>query len=149
MATEAHHLSPDELIARIDDWKGKDVRWEELGGGITNHNYILWVTGGRADPGGGKYVCASPAQEPTFHRPRHRAPNAYRGGQDRHGAAVAHAIEPEKAVVIDFIDGEVMHPETMAGHPERIKQAVEAVRVYHEKASSATRSTSSTCCAAT
>ena len=48
--------------------------------------------------------------------------------------AVAHVIEPEKAMVIDFVDGEVMHPDTMAGHPERIKQAVETVRVYHDKA---------------
>ena len=31
----AHRLTPDEAIARIADWKGKDVRWEELGGGIT------------------------------------------------------------------------------------------------------------------
>ena len=25
-------------IARIDEWNGKDIHWQELGGGITNHN---------------------------------------------------------------------------------------------------------------
>jgi hypothetical protein len=52
------HFGPDEAIARIADWKDKDVRWEELGGGITNHNYIVLVNGGPGNPGGGKYVLA-------------------------------------------------------------------------------------------
>jgi len=135
MATEAHHLSPDELIARIDDWKGKDVRWEELGGGITNHNYIVWVNGGWGNPGGGKYVLRVPGAGTDMFIDRDIERECMIEVA-RIGTAprVAHIIEPEKAMVIDFIDGEVMHPDTMAGHPERIKQAVESVRVYHDKA---------------
>ncbi len=53
------HLTPEEIIARIDDWKGKDVHYEELGGGITNHNYIVWVDGG-PEKGGEKYVMRVP-----------------------------------------------------------------------------------------
>src|SRR5665648_964385 len=104
------HLGPDEAIARIADWKNKDVRWEELGGGITNHNYTVWVNGGPGNPGGGKYVLRIPGQ-----------------GTDMF-------IDPEGALVIDFVEGEIMHPETMAGHPERIKQAVETTKVFHDKA---------------
>ncbi len=135
MATEAHHLSPDELIARIDDWKGKDVRWEELGGGITNHNYIVWVNGGWGNPGGGKYVLRVPGAGTDMFIDRDIERECMIEVA-RIGTAprVAHVIEPEKAMVIDFIDGEVMHPDTMAGHPERIRQAVEAVRAYHDKA---------------
>jgi thiamine kinase-like enzyme len=135
MATEAHHLSPDDFIARIDDWQGKDVRWEELGGGITNHNYIVWVNGGWGNPGGGKYVLRVPGAGTDMFIDRDIEREcmlevARIGTSPR----VAHIIEPENAMVIDFIDGEVMHPDTMAGHPERIKQAVVAVRHYHENA---------------
>ena len=40
------HLTPEAAIARIPDWDGLDVRCETLGGGITNHNYVVTVTGG-------------------------------------------------------------------------------------------------------
>ena len=56
------HFGPDEAIARIADWKDQDIRWEELGGGITNHNYIVWVNDGPGNPGGGKYVVRIPGQ---------------------------------------------------------------------------------------
>ena len=61
----AHGLRPDEAIARIADWKGEEVRWEELGGGITNRNYIVGVNGGWGNPGGGESCCAYPAWAPT------------------------------------------------------------------------------------
>ncbi|HMK91486.1 MAG TPA: hypothetical protein VK576_00660, partial [Thermoleophilia bacterium] len=124
-----HGLTPDEAIARIDEWKGKEIRWEELGGGITNHNYIVWVNGGWGNPGGGKYVLRVPGAGTDMFIDRDIERECMIEVA-RIGTAprVAHIIEPEKAMVIDFIDGEVMHPDTMAGHPERIVQAVEAVR---------------------
>ena len=77
------HFGPDEAIARIADWKDKDIRWEELGGGITNHNYIVWVNGGPGNPGGAKYVLRVPGQ-PTaalqalrLRKPRHRCGGSY------------------------------------------------------------------------
>ena len=33
----------DEAIARIDDWKGKDVKYERITAGITNPNYHVFV----------------------------------------------------------------------------------------------------------
>ncbi len=66
------HFGPEEAIARIADWKGHDVRYEELGGGITNHNYIVWVDGG--PPQGKKYVLRVPGHRHRHvHRPRRRA----------------------------------------------------------------------------
>ena len=132
---KAHGLTPEEGVARIDDWKGKDIRWEELPGGITNHNYIIWVNGGWGNPGGGKYVLRVPGAGTDMFIDRNIERECMIEAA-RIGTAprVVHVIEPEKAMVIVFVDGEVMHPETMAGHPERIKQAVEAVRVYHDKA---------------
>ena len=37
------HLTPEAAIARIPDWDGLDVSFETLGGGITNHNYVVTV----------------------------------------------------------------------------------------------------------
>ena len=130
-----HGLTPDEAIARIADWKGKDIRWEELGGGITNHNYIVWVNGGWGNPGGGKYVLRVPGVGTDMFIDRDTEREcmieAARVGV---APAVEHVIEPEKAMTIVFVDGEIMHPETMAGHPEHLRQAVETVRVFHDKA---------------
>ena len=49
-------LTPSAAIARIDEWRGKDVDVRELGGGITNRNFVITVDGGR----GGKYVMRIP-----------------------------------------------------------------------------------------
>ena len=37
------HLTVDEVIGRIDSWKNRRIRYETLGGGITNHNYTVYV----------------------------------------------------------------------------------------------------------
>ena len=132
----AHGLTPDEAIARIADWQGKDVRWEELGGGITNHNYIVWVNGGWGNPGGGKYVLRVPGAGTDMFIDRDverecMLEAARVGvGAGRHQSV----IEPEKAMTIVFVDGEIMHPDTIAGHPDHIRQAVETVKVFHDKA---------------
>ena len=129
------HLGPDEAIARIADWKNKDVRWEELGGGITNHNYTVWVNGGPGNPGGGKYVLRIPGQGTDMFIDREVERDCMiQAAQVGVGPRVAYQIDPEGALVIDFVEGELMHPETMAGHPERIKQAVETTKVFHDGA---------------
>ena len=129
------HFGPDEAIARIADWKDKDVRWEELGGGITNHNYIVLVNGGPGNPGGGKYVLRVPGQGTDMFIDREVERDCMvQVAKAGVGPAVVHQIDPEGALVIDFVEGEIMHPETMAGHPERLQQAVETVKVFHDKA---------------
>jgi thiamine kinase-like enzyme len=50
------------------------------------------------------------------------------------GPAVAYQIDPEGALVIDFVEGQVMHPDTISGHPDRLKQVVETVKVFHDGA---------------
>jgi thiamine kinase-like enzyme len=47
---------------------------------------------------------------------------------------VLHLIQPGYCTVVPFITGETMHPETIAGHPERLRLIVEAVRTYHDRA---------------
>ena len=47
---------------------------------------------------------------------------------------VLHLIQPGYCTIVPFIAGETMHPETIAGHPERLRLIVEAVRTYHDRA---------------
>ena len=47
---------------------------------------------------------------------------------------VLHLIQPGYCTIVPFITGETMHPETIAGHPERLRLIVEAVRTYHDRA---------------
>ena len=118
------HFGPEEAIARIDDWKGKDVRYEELGGGITNHNYIVWVDGG--PPQGAKYVLRVPGMGTDMFISREvERDNMIAAAEAGIGPKVAYEIQPEGSLVVDFVEGELMHPDTIAGHPERIKQVVE------------------------
>lgn len=132
MAAEKH-LTPEEIIARIADWKGKDIRWEELGGGITNHNYIVWVDGG-PENGGAKYVMRVPGIGTDMFIDREMERDCMvQAAKAGVAPRVAYQIDPEGALVIDFVEGEIMHPETIAGHPERIRQVVETVKGLHDK----------------
>jgi thiamine kinase-like enzyme len=45
-----------------------------------------------------------------------------------------HRIEPGPCTVVPFIDGETLHPDTIAGHPDHLDKIVRAVRTYHDRA---------------
>jgi len=129
---EQAHLTPEDIIARIADWKGHEVRTEELGGGITNHNYIVLVDGG-PEKGGKKYVMRVPGIGTDMFIDRDVERDCMiQAAEAGVGPAVAYQIDPEGALIIDFVEGEILHPDTMAGHPERIKQSVETVKVFHQ-----------------
>ncbi len=128
-------ISAEDVIARIDDWKGKDVRFEELGGGITNRNYLVSVAGDPGAAGVGRFVLRIPGEGTETFIDRTRELH-------NHAAAAAagvtppllHVIQPGDCTVVPFIPSETMHPESIAGHPDRLDKIVAAMRTYHEKA---------------
>jgi thiamine kinase-like enzyme len=126
------HLTPEAAIARIDEWAGKDVEVEEIGGGITNHNYLLTVDEGR----GGAYVLRIPgAGTSTFIDRARELGNHASTAAAGVTPPLLHVLEPEMCTVVPFIEGETMHPETLAGHPDRLEKVVDVIRTYHDKAS--------------
>ena len=129
------HLTPEAAIARIPDWQGLDVKYETLGGGITNHNYVVTVSG-RADlPWGGKYVMRIPGQGSDLFIDREvEHKNALSASEAGVSPPVLYSLEPEMCTVVPFIDAQTMHPEDLAGHPDRLEKVVDAVRQYHDKA---------------
>ena len=38
-------MTPGQVIAQVAEWRDHEVRYEVLGGGITNHNYLVTVDG--------------------------------------------------------------------------------------------------------
>ena len=129
------HLTPEAAIARIPDWDGLDVHVETLGGGITNHNFVLTVTGRPDLPWGGKYVMRIPGQGSDLFIDREvEHKNALAAAQAGVSPPVLYSLEPEMCTVVPFIEAVTMHPEDLAGHRDRLEKVVDAVRQYHEKA---------------
>ena len=129
------HLTAEAAIARIPDWNGLDVQVETLGGGITNHNFVVTVTGRPDLPWGGKYVMRIPGQGSDLFIDREvEHKNALAAAEAGVSPPVLYSLEPEMCTVVPFIEAVTMHPEDLAGHRDRLEKVVDAVRTYHEKA---------------
>ena len=128
-------ISVESVIARIPEWEGKDVLCQELGGGITNRNYVATVDGEPGAPGVGKFVIRIPGEGTDTFIDRERELSNHRAAA---AAGVTppllHVIQPGDCTVVPFIEGETMHPESIAGHPDRLEKIVDAMRTYHENA---------------
>ncbi|MGE5228704.1 MAG: phosphotransferase [Deltaproteobacteria bacterium] len=129
------HLTPEAAIARISDWEGLEVAFETLGGGITNHNYVVTVSGRPDLPWGGKYVMRIPGRGTDYFIDREREHrNAVAAAEAGVTPPILYLLEPEMCTVVPFIEGETMHPEDLAGHPDRLEKVVDIMKAYHEKA---------------
>ena len=128
-------MTPDQVIAQIDEWRDHEVRYEVLGGAVTNRNYLVTVDGRSGSPGVGRFVLRIPGEgtESFIDREdehRNRLAAAAAGVTP----PVLHVIQPGYYSIVPFIEGETMRPETIAGHPERLRLIVEALRTYHDQA---------------
>jgi thiamine kinase-like enzyme len=131
----AEHLTPEAAIARIPDWQGLDVKFETLGGGITNHNYVVTVSGREDLPWGGKYVMRIPGLGTELFVDREvEHKNAVSAADAGVSPPILHSLEPEMVTVVPFITATTMHPEDLAGHRDRLEKVVDAVRQYHDRA---------------
>ena len=118
-------LTPEVVIARIEEWSGADVRLEPLGGGITNHNFLVHVSVGPDHPHEAQYVMRIPGEgtDLFIDRGNERA-RSIAAAEAGVAPRVVHAVGD--ALVIAFIEAQTMHPDTLAGHPDRLVQIVEA-----------------------
>jgi thiamine kinase-like enzyme len=129
------HLTPEAAIARIPDWQGLDVKYETLGGGITNHNYVVTVSGREDLPWGGKYVMRIPGMGTELFVDREiEHQNALSAAEAGVSPPILHSLEPEMVTVVPFITAATMHPEDLAGHRDRLEKVVDAMRQYHDRA---------------
>jgi thiamine kinase-like enzyme len=133
--TDIGDITPDQLIAQIAEWRGHEVRYETLAGAITNHNYLVTVDGEPGSPGAGKFVLRIPGKgTDTFIDRECEQHNQLAAAAAGVSPPVLYLIEPGYCRVVPFIEGETLHPATIAGHPDRLRLVVEAIRTYHDKA---------------
>jgi thiamine kinase-like enzyme len=120
--------SVDEIIKKVDIWAGKEVHCETLSGGITNHNYICTVDGK-------KYVLRIPgAGTDAFIDRGNELSSSIAAAESGNSPEVLCAIKPEDAMVIPFIEGEVLHPDTVVAKDAHVVKIVSALKQVHEKA---------------
>jgi thiamine kinase-like enzyme len=118
----------EEIIKRVDIWKSEDVRYEPLSGGITNHNYLCTVEGK-------KYVLRIPgAGTDTFISRENELSSSQAAAQAGISPEILCVVKPEDAVVMPFIEGEALHPDTVVAKDEHIVKIVSALKQMHEKA---------------
>ena len=136
-------ITPEQVIAQIDEWRGHPVRYEVLGGGITNHNFLLTVDG---EPG------ARPASSCCASRQRHRHLIDREREHRNHVAAAAAGVTPPVPHLIQpgYCGDRALHhrrdhhTDTIAGHPERCVSSSRRSGPTTTGPSSTTRSASST-----
>jgi len=127
-------LTPEAVIAQIEEWRGKEARCKPIGGGITNLNFLVTVENDDS-PWGGRYVLRIPgAGTDAFIDRERELKNMVAAGDAGVSPPLLHLVEPGHCTVVPFIDGETLHPDTIAGHPEHIEKIIGAVRTYHDRA---------------
>ncbi len=117
-------MNPEEVAARV--WPGRELELEQLGGGITNHNfkvsrdgetYVLRIGGKDTDLLGidrhAEYAAAQAAAELGV------------------GPEVVAFVEPEGCLVTRFVEGEPVPPEKLR-RPEALREIATLLRRVHD-----------------
>ena len=116
-------MNPDSIIGRI--WPGRPYRFEPLGGGITNHNFLVEVDGERLvlRVGGKDTELLGIDRKAELAAVEMAAAIGV-------GPEVAAVGGPEGYLVTRFIEGEPIAPEQLR-EPEMLAKVAEAVRTVH------------------
>jgi thiamine kinase-like enzyme len=115
----------DDVIARIPDWHGRDVRIYPLAGGLTNTNY-------RVDVDGTPYVIRIPGQntELLSVNRHHEYHNTLAAADAGVGARIMHYLPDISVMVLEFIPGPTMSSARLRA-PEQIARIADSVRMLH------------------
>ncbi len=122
-------ITVDEIIDRIEMWKNKKIKYEPLGGGITNHNFTVHVDNE-------VYVVRVPGEGTEIFIDRdNELECSIQAGKTGVAPKVIHHLKPENITVIPFIEGRTLTTEQIAGDNVLISRIVKAVKIIHENAS--------------
>jgi thiamine kinase-like enzyme len=117
--------SIDDVIARIPDWHGRDLRVHPLAGGLTNTNY-------RVDVDGASYVIRIPGQstELLSVNRQHEYHNTLAAADTGVGARIVHYLPDIPVMVLECIPGPTMSSARLRA-PEQIARIAASVRRLH------------------
>jgi len=118
----------EEVIARVEEWKGQNVTVKELGEGITNTNYKVTVQGR-------SYVIRIPGTgSDMFINRDTEMHNTHSASATGVGAGIFKFYEKDFVSIAEFIDGEVMSIDRFQNRESMIK-AVKSIRKINNEAS--------------
>lgn len=111
----------EEVVARIEDWTGKDISIQPLSGGLTNTNYRVEVDGTSyfvRVPGASTELLAIDRVN-EYH-------NTRAASQAGIGPRVLYHLPEHNVMVLEFLQGQTMSKETLRqpGMPTRMAQAI-------------------------
>ena len=111
----------EEVVAKLDDWKGKDISIQHLSGGLTNTNYKVSVDGTPyfiRVPGEGTELLAIDRKNE-----HHSARVAAQVGI---GPKVLHHLPEYDVMVLEFLNGKTMSKDSLneSGMPTRMAQSI-------------------------
>ena len=111
----------EEVVAKLDDWKGKDMSIQHLSGGLTNTNYKVSVDGTPyfiRVPGEGTELLAIDRKNE-----HHSARVAAQVGI---GPKVLHHLPEYDVMVLEFLNGKTMSKDSLneSGMPTRMAQSI-------------------------
>ena len=112
----------EEIVSKIEDWKGKPVSIQPLSGGLTNTNYKIEVDGKPffvRVPGTSTELLAIDRNNEYF--------NSKAAAEAGVGPKVLYYLPDHQAMVLEFIDGKTMSKEALnaPGMPARMAQAIQ------------------------
>lgn len=111
----------EEVVTKLDDWKGKDISIQHLSGGLTNTNYKVTVDGIPffiRVPGEGTELLAIDRKNE-----HHSARAAARAGI---GPKVLHHLPEYNVMVLEFLNGKTMSKDSLneSGMPTRMADSI-------------------------
>jgi thiamine kinase-like enzyme len=122
------HPDIEEVINRIDDWKGRNISYEELGGGITNHNYTVFVDGEA-------FVLRIPGEGTDIFIDRENELDCSKAvGEAGVAPRVLYHLKPENITVVPFIRGKTLKTDDIVASNDLIQRIVRAIRSVHTEA---------------
>jgi len=120
-------ISIEEVIERIPGWKEKELWYEPLGGGITNHNYTVHT-------GEEEYVVRIPgAGTEIFISRENELDCSIQAGNAGIAPKVIHHLKPENVSIVQFIHGTTLTTSLIADDDNLIKRIVHSIHELHEK----------------
>jgi thiamine kinase-like enzyme len=111
----------DEVVEKVEDWKGKSVTIQRLSGGLTNSNFKVEVNGNPffvRVPGESTELLAIDRGNEYF--------NSKAAAESGVGPRVFYYLPDYQAMVLEFLNARTMSKETLnaTGMPAKIAQAI-------------------------
>jgi thiamine kinase-like enzyme len=111
----------EEVVAKVEDWKGKDISIQRLSGGLTNSNFRVLVDGTPyfvRVPGANTELLAVDRDNEYF--------NASAAASAGVGPKIVHYLSEYQVMVLEFLNGTTMSNESLnaPGRPTAVAQAI-------------------------